>query len=121
MRLMVDLPEAELLQAACEGDRGAWNRLMEDHYPAVLALSHRMLGDDSEARDAALAGVREYWVVDGRREEVDFALYNRAPDRYEVARPDPEGFRSSALLGRGVKIRRIPIGSGLIRYDLEFR
>ncbi len=67
------------------------------------------------------AGVREYWMVDGRREEIDFMLYRMAPNRYEVAPPDPQGFRSSPLLGRGVKIHRIPIGSGLVRYDLEIR
>ncbi|MBI2900246.1 MAG: Uma2 family endonuclease [Planctomycetes bacterium] len=67
------------------------------------------------------AGVREYWVVDGRREEIDFTLYRMAPERHEIAPSDPQGFRSSAVLDRGVRIRRIPIGSGLVRYDLELR
>lgn len=53
MQSVMGLSEVELLQAAWEGSRGAWRRLVEDHYPAVLALARRMLGSESEARDAA--------------------------------------------------------------------
>lgn len=34
-------------------DTAGWNRLVREHYPAVLGLARRMLGNDAEASDAA--------------------------------------------------------------------
>lgn len=67
------------------------------------------------------AGVREYWLVDARRDPVSFVLQKRGPRSYRESRPDRNGFRTSGVLGTGVRLRRHPARAGLIRYELEFR
>ena len=67
------------------------------------------------------AGVREYWVMDGRVDPVAFMLCRRGGDRYVETEPDGDGFRRSEILGRSARIVRIPMKSGLVRFRLETR
>ncbi|MBI2900989.1 MAG: Uma2 family endonuclease [Planctomycetes bacterium] len=67
------------------------------------------------------AGVREYWVADGRVDPVALVLYRRGRDRYVETRPDSDGFRRSQILGRSVRIVRIPMELGLVRFRMDVR
>lgn len=55
-----------------------WNRLVREHYPSVLGLARRMLGNDAEARDAAqetfARAFRHYADFDPRRRFVAWIL-----------------------------------------------
>ena len=52
------------------------------------------------------AGVAEYWVLDGRGEEVVFHIYQRGPEHYESATSDADGFQQSAVFQQWFFLRR---------------
>ncbi len=45
------------------------------------------------------AGVEEYWLVDARREPVEFRIHRRGPSGFEGVEVDGEGYQSSGVLG----------------------
>jgi len=69
---MADPMEAELLESARTGDRGAFGKLMRAHQRRVFACALHMLGDAGEAEDAAqetfLRAYRAIAKFDGRSE-----------------------------------------------------
>jgi Uma2 family endonuclease len=67
------------------------------------------------------AGVRELWLVDARGAGIDFRLLRRDPADWELTPPDANGFRVSEVLGVAVRLVRIPVRGGLMRYRLETR
>lgn len=67
------------------------------------------------------AGVREYWLADARGPAVSLLLFGRGPDAFAPVGPDTDGFRRSAVLGCRVRLVRIPLRAGLVRYQLETR
>jgi RNA polymerase sigma-70 factor (ECF subfamily) len=98
------LDERAVVQAVLGGDRDAYRRLVERDAPAVIRACHRVLGDLSEAEDAAQeAFVTAYrslatWRGDGpfaawlTRIAVRIAL-RQAGKRTTVAWRSPEGSR----------------------------
>jgi Uma2 family endonuclease len=66
------------------------------------------------------AGIPEYWLIDARREEIDFQLLRHAPRAYVVARPRG-GWVTSAVLGRRVKLTRKRGRMNLWQYTLDLR
>ncbi|MFH5804008.1 Uma2 family endonuclease [Alienimonas sp. DA493] len=54
------------------------------------------------------AGVREYWLLDGRGDDLEFALLTRTEESadWAEAEVDADGYRLSPVLGRRVKIAR---------------
>ena len=48
---MKPLPEAELINALQRGEEPAYERLVREHGPRMLAVARRFLGDDAEAQD----------------------------------------------------------------------
>lgn len=69
----------------------------------------------------AKAGVPELWLTDCRGTELTFEIHVLGPAGYEPEPADPEGWRSSPLLGRQVRLVRRR--NELLRwvYDLETR
>lgn len=67
------------------------------------------------------AGVSEYWLIDARRQEIDFRIHVRGPERFEPAPPDADSFIRSNVLGRSFRMtrQRNPVGGW--RYTLEYR
>lgn len=50
---MAQEPDWALVQEAISGDTGSFNELCRRYYPAMVAIAHSVLGDRSEAEDAA--------------------------------------------------------------------
>ncbi len=67
------------------------------------------------------AGVREYWLVDARGEDVRFTLHLWRPEGFEVTAPDEKGFRFSEVLGLSVRLVRLAPRAGIVGYELESR
>lgn len=65
------------------------------------------------------AGIRELWVVDARGPELAFLIRHWAPNSYEPAPSDGDGFQFSRVLGCRVRLRRSRDPRGHWRYDLE--
>lgn len=65
------------------------------------------------------AGVREYWLVDARREELIFRLFRRGAARFEEAPADSDGFQRSEVLGRRYRLERQRGRRDEWRYDLR--
>lgn len=69
---MPDVNEADLLEAAKKGDRGAFGRLVRLHQRRVFACAFQMLADKGEAEDAVqetfLRAYRAIERFDGRSE-----------------------------------------------------
>jgi len=67
------------------------------------------------------AGVREYWLVDARGDEIDFQLLQRRDDDWALTAHDDEGFAQSAVLGRQVRLVRRRSAAALVFFRLEVR
>jgi Uma2 family endonuclease len=65
------------------------------------------------------ARVREYWIVDGRKDQVDFRILRLRGDEYVQAAPDKDGFARSEVLGRPVRLTRSRKSPGVVFYHLE--
>jgi len=65
------------------------------------------------------AGVREYWVVDARGEEVLFRLQVLGPTGYTVAIEDEQGFLYSPILNCRYRLERFRNKYGRLQYDLR--
>lgn len=67
------------------------------------------------------AGVKEYWLIDARGEEIDFRIHRRGRGRFQPSKTDAEGFVRSHVLGRSFRLTRGRNRVGNWRYDLESR
>ena len=67
------------------------------------------------------AGVLEYWLIDARGASIDFTMHRHRPGAYEVVSPDPQGWRSSELFGRDVRLSRSRDPVGGWQYQLQLR
>ena len=69
-------------------------------------------------------GVREYWLLDGRGEELDFTLLTRpgsgeGDEQWVEVRPDADGSRVSPLLNRRVRVERETDPLGNLDWDVR--
>lgn len=63
--------------------------------------------DTIELRDAYFAaGIAEYWLIDGRAEEIDFQLLVRGEHSYEAVAPDADGYCASPTFGQAFRFVR---------------
>jgi Uma2 family endonuclease len=67
------------------------------------------------------AGVREFWRIDARRDQLSFELFARNHERYKLVKAKPDGFRRSAILAVDVAFTRRTIGAGFAQYELILR
>ncbi|MCO6456886.1 MAG: Uma2 family endonuclease [Pirellulaceae bacterium] len=65
------------------------------------------------------AGVREFWLLDARGEQLEFAIWHWAAGGYERSPIDADGCQSSVVLGRCFRLTREADARGLWRYDLQ--
>jgi Uma2 family endonuclease len=105
---------------------GAEGRFIEIEGTADLAVE--CVSDASTQKDRKRlrdsyhrAGVLEYWIVDVRKEAVDFQLLLHRQAGYEASRPDAEGFAHSEVLGRKVRLIRRLQEAGLVFFRLEVK
>jgi len=105
---------------------GAAGRYVEIEGAADLVVE--CVSDSSKAKDLERlpvryhrAGCRELWLVDARAAEIGFRLLRHAPADWEESPADADGFRWSGVLDAAVRLVRIPIRGGLVRYRLESR
>jgi Uma2 family endonuclease len=66
------------------------------------------------------AGIREYWLVDPRGDEVRFTLYAHTARGYRAVRP-VDGWRKSAVFGAAFRLVQSTDDLGLPAYTLERR
>lgn len=67
------------------------------------------------------AGVREYWLVDARREELQFQIFRRGEGEFVNADVDEEGFQISGVLERSYRLTRQRESFEEWWFDLEER
>lgn len=65
------------------------------------------------------AGVREFWLVDARRERLIFRIHRRGKSGWLVAKTDAEGLQASRVLGRRFRLTRRRRPRGRWIYDLD--
>jgi Uma2 family endonuclease len=53
-----------------------------------------------------LAGVREFWLIDARGEELLFQIHHRGPHSFEAAPVQANGFQPSDVLGSAFRLDR---------------
>jgi Uma2 family endonuclease len=66
------------------------------------------------------AGIKEYWIVDVRRERMDFTIFRYAPKGY-VATRKKDGWLKSQVFGKSFQLSRVEGRFGNPRYKLEVR
>ncbi len=66
------------------------------------------------------AGIREYWLIDARGEEVDFLVLVWAPEGY-TASPDEAGWLRSEVFEKGFRLERDRNRMGRWRYELAWQ
>ncbi|MBI4614625.1 MAG: Uma2 family endonuclease [Planctomycetes bacterium] len=86
------------------------------------------VSDSSEEKDRlrlpplyCRAGVREYWLVDARKAEIEFVLNRRVGATYKPTAAGADGFYRSAVLGKSVRLVRLRKRAGLVPHRLEIR
>ncbi|HEY4260096.1 MAG TPA: Uma2 family endonuclease [Schlesneria sp.] len=74
---------------------------------AEIVSNSSVRKDTIELRRAYfVAGVTEYWLIDGRDEEIEFQLLIRGQHAYEAVEPDAEGYQYSPTFGRAFRFIR---------------
>jgi len=71
-------------------------------------------------RDYWEAGIREYWLVDARKEPLVFDILRYTPKGYRVT-PNKDGWIKSAVFGKSFRLIRRTNALGHPRYTLEVR
>jgi Uma2 family endonuclease len=66
------------------------------------------------------AGIREYWIVDARKEDLTFEILIHRKNGY-VAVPNRDGWQHSRVFGRSFRLERILDDYGLWEYTLHVR
>jgi len=64
------------------------------------------------------AGVREYWLVDGRKENLVFKIHRRGLSEFEIQQTDENGFQESIVFGEMFKLERHRDQRGHWKYQL---
>jgi Uma2 family endonuclease len=67
------------------------------------------------------AGVREYWLIDARGDEIEFKILIWQPAGFAAAEPDAWGWIASQLFGRSYRLERTRDRLGGWKYALLSR
>jgi len=88
-------------------------------------LVAEVISDSSVRKDARqlpeayfAAGVREYWLVDAREEQLRFEINRRAATTFEVTLADDAGYQLSSVLQHRFQLVRERDEEGVWDYDL---
>jgi Uma2 family endonuclease len=86
-----------------------------------------VVSDSSEHKDLVVlhqqyweAHVKEYWVVNARREALDFTIYRRGPKNFVAVRWQ-NGWLKSGVFGRSFRLARQNDALGNPQFRLEMR
>jgi Uma2 family endonuclease len=66
------------------------------------------------------AGIVEYWVIDARREDIQFDIYKHGKKGYAIARKQ-DGWSKSIVLGRSFRLTQTSAKLGFPIFRLEVR
>jgi Uma2 family endonuclease len=101
----------------------------EDRYVEIEGspdLVVECVSDSSTAKDKKLlrdvyhkAGVQEYWIVDARKEDIEFQVLHYQKDGYVPATRDAPGFQRSEVLERKVRLTRARKAAGIVFFRFE--
>lgn len=74
----------------------------------VEIVSDRSVKKDTERLPVAYyqAGVREYWLIDARGEELSFQILRRGSTTFEPTPPDSDAYQRSKVLGARYRLER---------------
>jgi Uma2 family endonuclease len=64
------------------------------------------------------AGIPEYWIIDARRDAIDFRILKAGRAKYIETEPDADGYRRSRVLDRSFLLTREPSPAGGYWYTL---
>lgn len=84
-----------------------------------------IVGDSSLLKDTKrlpakyfAAGVREFWLVDARGDDLLFQIHRRGKNAFEVVEQDEEGFHASAVMNCRYQLERRDDNRGGWKFDL---
>jgi len=87
----------------------------------VEIVSDRSVSKDTQRLPKAYfdAGVAEFWLVDARGDELQFAIHHRGTHQFERVNTDVHGYQQSRVLRRHYRLhRKLGLG-GFWQYDLQ--
>jgi len=64
------------------------------------------------------AGIKEFWLIDARGDELRFTIHNRGNTAFEPVAVDTDGFQHSDVFARTFKLTRERNRRGYWKYDL---
>lgn len=67
------------------------------------------------------AGVKEFWLADGRKQDLTFAIHTRGESGFIPVKADRDGFQASSVLGQACRLDRTLDRLGAWRYELSTR
>jgi Uma2 family endonuclease len=67
------------------------------------------------------AGVREFWLIDARRDELSSVIHFRGKGRFVAQERDEQAFQRSRVLKRRLRLDRQEDGHGHWQYDLRIK
>jgi Uma2 family endonuclease len=111
--------------------RAAFRECGESGYDLIDGspeLVVEVVSDSSVAKDTVdlrlayyEAGIREYWLVDGRGDRVSFNLLRRGSKKFVETEPQAGGWLKSVVLGHSFRITQLIDRLGNPQYTLELR
>ena len=87
-----------------------------------IVSAHSVRKDTQRLRKAYFtAGVREYWLVDARGDDIQFSILTAGPNGYGEAATGSDGYVASSVLQASFLITRDLNPVGGMRYSLQWR
>jgi len=86
----------------------------------VEIVSDRSVRKDTERLPVSYfaAGVGEFWLIDARRDPLEFLIHHRGPTSFIPAPPDPAGYLPSPTFHRSFHLLRRRNVHGRVEFDL---
>jgi Uma2 family endonuclease len=83
-------------------------------------VSDSSVGKDTKRLPAAYfaAGVKEYWLVDARAENMQFTIHTRGEQAFEPMLPGADAYQASPVFARAFHLTRERNRRGNWKYDL---
>jgi Uma2 family endonuclease len=105
-----------------EGEQGRYTELEGTPDWLMEIVSDSSVQKDTERLRAAYhrAGVREYWLIDARGDDIAFQILSWRKTGY-VAAPNRDGWQRSKVFGRSFRLVRERDRRGFWEYTLEVR
>jgi Uma2 family endonuclease len=106
------------LRASLKAGRVRWAEVVEEsgRYIEVRGspdLVVEIMSDSSVRKDTQTlppayfaAGVHEYWLIDARRNRLNFQIFARGRRKFVLVKPDSKGYRRSHVLGGSFRLVR---------------